>query len=92
MAVGNDSHGCKKTGDALISSPLGTASYLMSVWSVFSSRNRSVLLNRLFTLDELATISYLYYLTETTPHAMRIMRTFLVEELPRQRYDNPEFL
>ncbi|XGW20511.1 hypothetical protein V3C99_003922 [Haemonchus contortus] len=72
-------------GDALSSSPLGTSSYLMSVWSSFSSRDRSVLLNRLFTLDELATISYLYYLTETTPHAMRIMLMFLNEDLPRQR-------
>uniref|UniRef100_A0A0N4WI06 Epoxide hydrolase n=1 Tax=Haemonchus placei TaxID=6290 RepID=A0A0N4WI06_HAEPC len=69
------------SGDALSSSPLGTSSYLMSVWSSFSSRDRSVLLNRLFTLDELATISYLYYLTESTPHAMRIMLMFLNEDL-----------
>lgn len=72
-------------GDALVSSPLGTASFLMSVWSRFSSRDRSELLNRLFTLDELATVSYLYYLTETTPHALRIMHTFFDDDLPTQR-------
>ncbi|KAK5976659.1 Epoxide hydrolase [Trichostrongylus colubriformis] len=71
--------------NALISSPLGTASYLMSTWSYFSSRDRSIQLNRLFTLDELATISYLYYLTETTPHTLRIMRKFLADDLPKQR-------
>ncbi|VDO97737.1 unnamed protein product [Heligmosomoides polygyrus] len=71
--------------DALVSSPLGTASFLMSVWSRFSSRDRSELLNRLFTLDELATVSYLYYLTETTPHALRIMHTFFDDDLPTQR-------
>lgn len=69
-----------------MSSPLGTASFLMSVWSRFSSRDRSELLNRLFTLDELATVSYLYYLTETTPHALRIMHTFFDDDLPTQRY------
>ncbi|VDL85046.1 unnamed protein product [Nippostrongylus brasiliensis] len=73
-------------GDALASSPLGSASYLMSVWSMFSSRDRSQLLNDLFTLDELATVSYLYFLTGTTPHAVSLMRTFMIDELPRQRY------
>ncbi|KAK6037767.1 hypothetical protein COOONC_24728 [Cooperia oncophora] len=61
----------------------------MSSGRCFSYENRVILLNRLFTLDELATISYLYYLTETTPHAMRIMRTLLVEELPRHRLQVP---
>ncbi|WKX91425.1 hypothetical protein Q1695_009903 [Nippostrongylus brasiliensis] len=73
-------------GDALASSPLGSASYLMSVWSMFSSRDRSQMLNDLFTLDELATVSYLYFLTGTTPHAASMMRTFMIEELPRQRW------
>ncbi|KAE9415950.1 hypothetical protein Angca_005411 [Angiostrongylus cantonensis] len=72
-------------GDALVSSVVGTSSYLMSVWSFFSSRDPSILPNRLFTLDELATISYLYFLTETTPHTLRIMRDFFDSYLPKQR-------
>ncbi|EYC44770.1 hypothetical protein Y032_0450g1677 [Ancylostoma ceylanicum] len=72
-------------GDALSTSPLGTASYLMSVWSLFSTRDLSVQLNQLFTLDELATVSYLYYLTETTPHALRIMNTVVHEDVFNQR-------
>ncbi|VDM53624.1 unnamed protein product [Angiostrongylus costaricensis] len=69
-------HEFRISGDALVSSVVGTSSYLMSVWSFFSSRDPPILPNRLFTLDELATISYLYYLSETTPHALRIMRNF----------------
>ncbi|CAJ0593783.1 unnamed protein product [Cylicocyclus nassatus] len=64
-------------GDSLNSSPLSIASYLTSVWSLFSSHDPSRPLSQLFTLDELATISYFYYLTETTPHALRIMKTIL---------------
>ncbi|VDL82342.1 unnamed protein product [Nippostrongylus brasiliensis] len=79
------SHDLALNRDALASSPLGSASYLMSVWSMFSSRDRSHTLNDLFTLDELATVSYLYFLTGTTPHAASMMRTFMIEELPRQR-------
>ncbi|ETN82884.1 hydrolase, alpha/beta domain protein [Necator americanus] len=70
--------------DALSTSPLGTASYLMSAWSLLSTRDPSVLLNDLYTFDELATVSYLYYLTQTTPHALRIMNSF-VYDIPSQR-------
>ncbi|KHJ84263.1 hydrolase, alpha/beta domain protein [Oesophagostomum dentatum] len=72
-------------GDALTSSPLGTASYLMTVWSLFSTRDSSKTLNQLFTLDELATISFLYYLTETTPHALRIMHDIVHSNMDDQR-------
>ncbi|RCN32377.1 hydrolase, alpha/beta domain protein [Ancylostoma caninum] len=74
-----------RSGDALSTSPLGTASYLMSVWSLFSTRDSSVQLNQLFTLDELATVSYLYYLTETTPHALRIMNTVINDAVNLRR-------
>ncbi|VDN22374.1 unnamed protein product, partial [Cylicostephanus goldi] len=72
-------------GDALNSSPLGTASYLMSVWSLFSSRDPLKPLSQLFTLDELATVSYLHYVTETTPRALRIMDTMLNNDDESQR-------
>uniref|UniRef100_A0A8R1HXT4 Epoxide hydrolase n=1 Tax=Caenorhabditis japonica TaxID=281687 RepID=A0A8R1HXT4_CAEJA len=60
-------------GTALLNSPTGAAKYIESRWHQLSTFSADTSLRRLFTLDELATEIYLYWLTDTLPSALTIL-------------------
>ena len=51
---------------SLRSSPSGLASYIVSLWHAYSAPSQKTALSSLFTLDELSTIVYLYWLTDSS--------------------------
>ncbi|EFO88457.1 hypothetical protein CRE_10548 [Caenorhabditis remanei] len=58
---------------AFANSPSGTAKYIESRWRQLSTFSASTNLNELFTLDEISTEIYLYWLTLTLPSALTIL-------------------
>ncbi|PAV87914.1 hypothetical protein WR25_03691 [Diploscapter pachys] len=54
------------TVPSLRSSPSGLASYIVSLWHAYSASSQKTALSSLFTLDELSTIVYLYWLTDSS--------------------------
>ncbi|CAI2354682.1 unnamed protein product [Caenorhabditis sp. 36 PRJEB53466] len=60
-------------GDALLNSPSGTVKFIVTRWKQLSSFSGRTPLRRLFTLDEIATEIYLYWLTDSLPSALSIL-------------------
>ncbi|CAM84812.1 Epoxide hydrolase [Caenorhabditis elegans] len=60
-------------GAAFLNSPSGTAKYIESRWKQLSTFFAETNLNELFTMDEIATEIYLYWLTDTLPSALTIL-------------------
>ncbi|CAO4379539.1 unnamed protein product [Caenorhabditis nigoni] len=60
-------------GAAFANSPTGAAQYIESRWKQLSTFSANTNLNELFTLDEISTEIYLYWLTETLPSAFTIL-------------------
>ena len=52
-------------------SPLSQCGIIMHFWDVGSTREKP--LNEQFTFDELATVCYLYWLTDSLPSALTVM-------------------
>lgn len=60
-------------GAAFANSPSGTSKYIESRWKQLSTFLADTNLNELFTLDEISTEIYLYWLTDTLPTALTIL-------------------
>ncbi|CAJ0961557.1 unnamed protein product, partial [Mesorhabditis belari] len=64
-------------GSSLYNSPWGLTANLMSFWHEYSNGNYTAekrkQLNEMFTVDELLTEIHLYWLSDTAPHALRLL-------------------
>ncbi|CAI5453139.1 unnamed protein product [Caenorhabditis angaria] len=57
---------------SLGNSAIGTVKYISNLWSLYSLTSSNDTLNLHFTLDEISTEIYLYWITQTLPSALQI--------------------
>ncbi|CAB3397588.1 unnamed protein product [Caenorhabditis bovis] len=60
-------------GTSLQNSPMSTVLFIENEWKSLSSRAKTTNLFNLFTLDEIATEIYIYWLTSSAPSALQIL-------------------